>query len=155
SEFCDDLLPGGRSEYLTAIRDFLGRLYASAAGDKPYFLEKTPRYHLIAEDLRELFPDAKPIFLWRNPVAIAASMIESWNRGHWNLDVHAIDLFRGIESLTDAFRQTDGNAISVQYERLVSDSEAELAQLYEWLGLDVEPPLTPDLAHVPLRTSLG
>ena len=53
-----------------------------AAGDgERYFLDKTPRYHLVVDEIMELFPDAKFIFLWRHPLAMAASVIDRSARG--------------------------------------------------------------------------
>ena len=33
-----------------------------------------------------MFPDAKVIFLWRNPLAVVASIVETWTKGKWNVD---------------------------------------------------------------------
>jgi hypothetical protein len=46
----------------------------------------------------ELFPDAKFIFLWRQPLAVAASMIEAFGDGRWNLERYAVDLWDGVEN---------------------------------------------------------
>jgi hypothetical protein len=140
-ELCEQL-PGGHAEYLEATRDFLLRLYGSAAGERRYFLDKTPRYHLVADELVTLFPEAKPLFLWRNPLAVAASLIDSWNDGNWNLDVHAIDLFDGVETLTGTYSELGDRALSVRYEDLVQDPDRELARITDWLGLPRAEPVS-------------
>jgi hypothetical protein len=45
------------------------------------FLEKTPRNALNIPFMLELFPDAKFIFLYREPRQNTASIIEAWNKG--------------------------------------------------------------------------
>ena len=55
--------------------------YASDSdSDSIYFLDKTPRYYLILKELEQVFPDAKFIFLFRNPVQIYASMLSTWGK---------------------------------------------------------------------------
>ncbi|HWN97614.1 MAG TPA: sulfotransferase, partial [Methylomirabilota bacterium] len=57
-------LPGGRADYFQEVRAMLERLQQKIpAPGKTYFLDKTPRYHLILEELAEIFPDAKFIVL--------------------------------------------------------------------------------------------
>ncbi len=87
-----DSLPGGRADYLDEVRRSTLALYELAAGDAGWFLDKTPRYHLVVDEIMALFPDARFVFLWRNPLAVAASMIDSFGRGHWNLDRYEVDL---------------------------------------------------------------
>ncbi len=89
-----DSLPGGRDDYLAEVRRSVTALYEQAAGEAAWFLDKTPRYHLVVDEIMALFPDARFVFLWRNPLAVAASMIESFGRGHWNLDRYDVDLQR-------------------------------------------------------------
>jgi hypothetical protein len=71
-------LPAGEEDYLREVRSLALRLYEDAAGpDARYFLDKSPPYHLVVEDLARLFPEAKLIFLWRNPLAVVASIVET------------------------------------------------------------------------------
>ena len=54
-EFCRDSLPDGQEDYRRAIRHFALELYSRVAnGEHRYFLDKTPRYHLIARELIEM-----------------------------------------------------------------------------------------------------
>src|SRR5215831_7821667 len=57
--FATEYLPHGTDSYLEAVHDLALRLYAEAAPGKTYFLDKTPRYHHIADDLLELFPEGR------------------------------------------------------------------------------------------------
>jgi hypothetical protein len=47
------------------------------------FLEKTPKNALRIPFLDAAFPDAQFIFLWREPRANIASIIEAWSAGRW------------------------------------------------------------------------
>ena len=51
-------LPRGRSSYNEAVRDVVLRLYTEASGEnRRYFLDKTPRYHLIVNEIADLVPE--------------------------------------------------------------------------------------------------
>lgn len=130
-------LPNKEHDYHQAAAEFLHKLYAAAAPDDvKYFLDKTPRYHLVVADLVKAFPDAKFIYLWRNPIAVAASMIETWGQGKWNLYMFWVDLYEGIESLVDSYRATSDRAIAVRYEDLADSPERELSRILNYLELD-------------------
>jgi Sulfotransferase family len=154
-EFYSHHLAGGRSGYLDEGRRFFLRLYADAADGRPYFLDKTPRYHLVAPELLELFPDAKVVFLWRNPLAVAASIIDSWNAGNWNLDTHRIDLQRGLAGLVSAYEVRGENAVAVRYEDLLERPGEEIARVLGELDLPLEEGLAETFSTVELPGSMG
>ena len=133
-DFCD-VLPGGRAAYLEEVRRTVLALYEQAAGGATWFVDKTPRYHLVVDEIMELFPDARFVFLWRHPLAVAASVIESFGRGHWNLDRYGVDLYGGVDRLVAAQARNDPRARSIRYEDLVADPEATTASIFEFLGL--------------------
>ena len=83
-----------------------------------------------------LFPDARFVFLWRNPLAVAASMIESFGRGHWNLDRYDVDLHGGLERLVAAAGRGDERAIAVRFEDVVADPDAATAAIFRFLELE-------------------
>jgi hypothetical protein len=130
-------LPNKKLDYFTATADFLRRMYTlGSPADTRYFLDKTPRYHLIVDDLMEAFPEAKFIFLWRNPLAIAASMIQTWGNGKWNLYMFWIDLYRGLDALVSAFNRSGTRSIGVRYEDLAADPNREITKIMAYLGLE-------------------
>lgn len=132
-----DGLPNKRDDYLVASREFLTKMYTlGSATDTKYFLDKSPRYHLIVDDLIEAFPDAKFIFLWRNPLAVASSMINTWGKGQWNLYMFWVDLYRGIDSLTLAFNNNKDRSLAIRYEDLASAPDKELAKAMAYLELE-------------------
>jgi hypothetical protein len=138
-KFCNNL-PNGKDDYLSEMRDFILKLYSKAADENAkYFLDKTPRYYLILDEIFRLFPEGKFIFLWRNPLAIVASIIETWEKGKWKLYRHKIDVFDGLANLVNAYEKYGDQVYSLQYEALVSNPVAELQQLFTYLELPFDP----------------
>lgn len=134
-----DGLPGGRQAYVHDIREFVVGLYSKHAKiGATYFVDKTPRYHLVADDIVRLFETGKFIFLWRNPLAIVASMMETWSQGRWNLYEYEVDLFDGLASLVEAWSRHSDKAISVCYEDLVDGVTPEWQRVFAYLGLDLD-----------------
>jgi LPS sulfotransferase NodH len=71
-----------REAFLLRLRNAAGRLYtdmqAATTDGKPRFLEKTPKNSLRIPFLEEVFPDARYIYLFRDPRENLSSMIEAW-----------------------------------------------------------------------------
>jgi hypothetical protein len=154
-DFCQ-VLRNGKNDYLAEIRELTLRLYAKASkSNAQYFVDKTPRYHLIVEDVIELFPEGKPIFLWRNPLAVVASIIETWGKGRWNIYRYKVDLFTGLENLLATYEARRDSLYSVKYETLVINLEAECQRLFDYLGLRFDPDWLENLADIKLRGSMG
>src|SRR5713101_1022969 len=83
-DFCE-ILQGGEEAYVEAIRAMSVSLYNNAlrAGGRERFLDKTPRYYFVCEELRRVFPKAKYIFLLRNPLSVLASILATWVKQDW------------------------------------------------------------------------
>jgi hypothetical protein len=138
-DFCG-ALPGGREDYVAEVRELALRLYARATPNgESYFLDKTPRYHLISSEILDAFPDGKHVFLWRNPLSIVASIIETWGGGRWNLYRHKVDLFDGLEALISAYEKHRDAVHAVRYEDLLMNPEASWDVVFRYLGLPFDP----------------
>jgi hypothetical protein len=104
------------------------------------FLDKTPRYHLIAPFLADLFPRAKFIVLTRNPLARLASMKQTWRfslvhaLGDTPGDELVADFALAPRLLLDFTAQNAGRCLCLSYERLVLDSTATYAQALSFIG---------------------
>ena len=62
----------------------IARAAAPASGvDALRLLEKTPKNALRIPFLRSVFPDARFLYLWREPEESLASMIEGWQSGQF------------------------------------------------------------------------
>jgi hypothetical protein len=134
-DFCK-VLPGGREDYVAEIRQFALRLYGKASPEGTrYFLDKTPRYHLISDEIVTAFPDGKYLFLWRNPLAVVASIMETWADGRWNLYRLKVDLFDGMERLIETYERHAGIAHAVRYESLVTEPEETCEAVFRYLDL--------------------
>ena len=149
-------LPGGEAAYRREVATFATRLYAMASPPSAtYFVDKTPRYHLIADELFDLFPDAAFVFLWRNPLAVVASIIETWSSGRWNLERWRSDLFDGPANLVGAYQRHAGRALAVRYEDLVERPEASWPPVFAHLGLAFDPAVLSSFTDVRLDARMG
>jgi len=154
-DFCEGL-PNGKLDYERELRELVLRLYAKhTTNGCKYFLDKTPRYHLIIEEVIRLFPEAKFIFLWRNPLAIIASLVETFGRGKWKLWHHRVDLFKGIVNLVSAYSAHSDLACAVRYEDILTNSDAECKRLFAYLGLPFHSEVTSSFDGVQLAGRLG
>jgi hypothetical protein len=126
--------PGYDAAYRKGVRDLMLGIYAGLAEGKEWFLDKTPRYTLIAEEILATFPDAKFIVLWRHPLAVAASLSSTFRKGRWCPDEFGIDLHEGQARLQDFAERHADRVHALRYEDLVSDPAGELAKLGSYLG---------------------
>lgn len=137
-------LPRGQAGYEDAIRLMLLDLYRQAlvGREAQRFVDKTPRYYLIIPDLVRLFPRADFVFLFRNPLAVLASVLESWVRGSWLGVAHArLDLLEAPARLLAGRALAGERAHCVHYESLVQRPESTSATLAARLSLTWEPEL--------------
>lgn len=154
-DFCDHL-PEGRGTYHRELRQFFLNLYANAApASARYFLDKTPRYHLVISEIFELFPDAKFIFLWRDPLSVVASMITTWGRGKWSVYWNEIDLYQGLANLIEAYMVHKNHAVAVRYEDLLIDPGSQLARIWNYLGLDYDDNALADIKNLEKPQLIG
>ena len=132
-------LPKGEEDYYKAIRAFALNIYQKLSDeDAIYFVDKTPRYHLVVDKIIQTFPEGKFIFLWRHPLAIAASIMTMSNPGGtWkNIHRYGIDLYDGFENLYSSSMKYQDRSISVNYEQLIKDPQAILQSIARYLEID-------------------
>jgi hypothetical protein len=137
-----------------------------AAGDLR-FLEKTPKNALRVPFLKQLFPDARFILLWRDPRENLSSIIEAWRSGQWKT-YNGLDGFDGPWSLLlppgwramqgrplediAAFQWDSANRFAlsdlaelpastwkaVSYAQLLDDPRATIRALCEFIGIEFD-----------------
>ena len=147
-------LPRGEDDYLTEVREFAQRLYAKAAGEgATHFVDKSPPYCLIAEEIMRIFPEAKFVFLWRNPLSVIASMIETW--GPWRPTFMTADLFVGWPRLLDAYASDPGRCHQVRFEDAVAGDRATWESLMGYLGVGFDPAALTGFAEVGVEGRMG
>lgn len=139
-----DAMPGGRDDYDDGLRRMYAHLYtrATEGSGKSRFLDKTPRYYLIIPDLLRVFPRARFVLLFRNPLAVLASVLKTW-AGQDPAILHTTrhDLQRAPALLLDGVQQLGDACIVVRYEELVADPNAVVEALCAGLGLEFHPPM--------------
>lgn len=129
-------LPDGEASYRRAINSFALQLYREAAGPTAqYFVDKTPIYSLVVSEIIETFPDAKFLFLWRNPLAVISSLITTYGRDHFNVVRFKLELFNGLDNLLRARRRHDGTSFALRFEDLTEQPNVVLPRVFEYLEL--------------------
>ena len=135
-------IPDGIDTYRDSIRGMALTMYNSAlaSSTKTHFVDKTPRYYYITEDIVNLFPAAKYILLFRNPAAILASVLNTHVQGYWPLlSRYKDDLLLAPRKLTlikDALRD---RSLSIQYEELVQNPEIVIKNVCDYLAIPFLP----------------
>lgn len=131
----------GRQKYFEAIQKMALLLYDGArkTSGKPMFLDKTPRYYFIIDELIQVFPNANYIVLVRNPIAVLSSILQTWVKS----DLFSLYKFRE-DILTAPFRIVDAmssrpSMLIVRYEDLVNYTDEELARICAYLRIDFVP----------------
>src|SRR5947209_5321687 len=149
-------LPDGTHSYREALRAFAERLYAEAAPPGArFFLDKSPAYHLVADDVIRTFPNARFVFLWRSPLSVLASTVETFCDGRWRPGSHRGDLFNGVTNLVHAYEQAGDRAHSVRYEDLLTRGDEPWQALASYVGVDFDPAALRRFADVELAGSMG
>jgi hypothetical protein len=152
-EFCSQL-PNGAEDYRQALRDFVLRLYAQAAGPgATHFLDKTPPYCLIAEEIMQLFPEGRFVFLWRNPLSVVASTIETFEP--WHPTMARSGLFIGLPRLIDAYGANRDRVHAARFEDLTSGNQEPWREMITSLDLEFEPDALERFAEVDLGGRMG
>jgi hypothetical protein len=138
-------LPEGRDDYVEGMRRMYGFLYQRAleTTEASLFLDKTPRYYLILSELKQIFPEARFILLFRNPLAVLSSILRTWVGKQWlKLSDYRSDLVKAPNLLQNMASDSGSKVMTVQYEELVRRPQLKIAVLCEHLGIEVEPEIT-------------
>ena len=149
-------LPNGERDYRRAMARTALDLFRNASPDGVrYYLEKTPRNALITEEIMDVFPNARYIFLWRNPLAVAASMIQTFGRGRWNLYRFEIDLYQGLDRLVRAVSLPVKHKLSIRYEDLLQSPRDIMLRLSSLLDLDFDQNILRNFSGIRLHGRMG
>lgn len=152
-DFCEEL-PNGRDDFNAEARRFATKLYEHTFEPQHrYFLDKTPPYFLIVDEIFELFPDAKFIFLWRNPLAVAASLAE-WPQRNWG-GLYRENLFYGLANLINARRRNAHRSYAIRFEDYVTGDAGTWQGLMEYLDLPFRPESLSEFTDVELTGRMG
>lgn len=135
-------LPEGGEDYVEGLRRMYGHLYNRVLDgtDAQVFLDKTPRYYHILPELHRIFPEARFILLFRNPLAVLSSVLRTWVQDDWlKIALYREDLLQAPGLLLKGKSELSSAALNATYESLVRSPEQEMKQICEHLGLDFRP----------------
>ena len=140
-QFVEDL-PAGEQDYVDALRAYSDLLYERMLSTRPgkqVFLDKTPAYALVLDFIARIYPDACFVVLTRHPLAVFSSYAESFFDGDYQAahDYNPITE-RYVPAIAGFLRNSGLPLCHVVYEKLVADPEAELARVFDYLGLPNE-----------------
>ncbi len=122
---------------------FVGVLDGLAAEkQKSIWLEKTPEHLYFIKDIERFLPDAKFIYIWRNPIDTIASLQEVtrnspelWGDG-WDLN-HCIKRWEeGV--LTSYSHVHKSNHKLVKYENLLENKTKFIAEICDFLEIEYD-----------------
>lgn len=153
-------LPGGREDYLIALRKMFAHLYEQVR--KPaqarFFLDKTPRYYRVLAEIHEVLPEARVVLLYRNPLAVLSSVLRSWMNDSTRLleqTSNYRDLIEGPAAMLAGEKLLGNQALRVNYEQLLQNPEQTLKNLVQFIGTEYEPKMLDYASGPALRGQLG
>ncbi|WP_084961076.1 sulfotransferase family protein [Thermoactinospora rubra] len=103
---------------------------------KRYIVDKTPSNAFAYERIATCWPDARYIFLLRHPASIAESWYEA-GQDKRTRDEAVADALRYMKAVHRARKALTG--LTVRYEDLTADPEAQTRAICEFLKVDWEP----------------
>lgn len=150
-------LPYQSKDYYSSLQVFAKSLYEKhCKNDELYFLDKTPRYYNIIPEISEVFPDAKFIFLFRNPVHILASIINTWCNGRIKcLYAYYRDLHEGIHLLSLGYEKLKDKSYAVQYEKFVANPEKYIKEICEYLEIEYDESMMNNFVNSDTKGRMG
>lgn len=124
------------------LRNHILSLYQPLKLGSELVIDKTPRYWEIAEEIAELFPEARIIVLKRNPLDVLRSMIKTYDfKKMEQLVQFSRDLMVGPHKLNDFCNghKADPQVKILRYEDLKADTPNLTKDLYQWLDIPYDP----------------
>ena len=134
-------LKNQEKDMITYIRDFSLNIYQNLSDESAiYFLDKTPRYFFIIDYISKIFPEAKFIFLTRNPLETVASYIPQFNGSTIkSFDLYDFDFDEGFEAIVNGYNKYQSKSILVRYEDIVGENKEKVIQnIFEYLELELD-----------------
>jgi len=152
-----DNLPRKKDDYYEAISILLSTLYTKQCkNNELYFLDKTPRYYLIIPEIIKVFPDAKFIFLFRNPTHVMSSMMQTWSNGNLRkMYAYDLDLNYGPKALSDGYMSIQENAYALCYENYINDPFRYSKEICEYLDIEFKNNMLENFVHQDTKGRLG
>ena len=150
-------LPNKEDDYFRFIRQFVQDIYGSLSEHGAmYFLDKTPNYRWIIPELIKIFPDAKFVFLYRNPIQCLSSAIQTFGKGRFHkTEMFYLSSIEGFEEISKGSLLVPNNSFTLNYESFVKDPVPILRNLLDYLELEFEPQILKIFSQQQLDGRLG
>ena len=101
---------------------------------KDVYVDKTPRYYLILDDILKYFPEAKVLLISRNPIDVLNSIFDTWiGYNYLLLPDFKHDLLDGVKASSD--HGADPRVFQVNYEALTNAPSSTLKLIFEFLEI--------------------
>mgnify|MGYP000624265916 CR=1 FL=1 len=136
------------------VGEFANRIYSAACGeDSTFFVDKTPRYYYQLNNLQQVMPDAKYIYLFRNPLEVLASKIRM--RGHTlkGFAIYEDDIFLAPLKMLNGLQNAPHHFHAVSFHSLVTRPAEAAQRLGDFLGVADITPLA--VAQVNIEGKMG
>jgi hypothetical protein len=163
-----------REQILSRLQDQSGQALSAPGARR--FLEKTPKNALRIPFFNHIFPDARFVFLWRDPRENISSIMEAWRSGQWRT-YPKLEGFDGPWSLLlpPGWRDMNGQPLAeiaawqwratnaqilddlqilaperwtvVQYSDLVNEPAGTVGKVCEFLGIPLDPAIAKRLSE--------
>ena len=135
---------------------FITDLYEKqCVNNERYFLDKTPRYYLIIPLLADIFPNAKFIFLFRHPIEVLSSIMQTWLDNRLFIYRNYIDLFYGPFALADGNNSLKNRSIKVCYSDIVISPGDEIKRICSYLNIKFDPQMIFNYNDIKLKGRMG
>jgi hypothetical protein len=158
-----------RPDFLAHLGLGVNALFTSRNPDKRW-IDKTPAYIFIAEQLAEMFPDARFLHLLRDGRRVVHSMIHFLDRfaqtqraalvaggqvADWARDFRAACVFwrRSLKAGMEFAARHPRRCLTIRNEQLVANPRAEFAGIFDFLGLAPQEAVTTFFGSVRINSS--
>jgi len=149
--------PNKYDDFYKALGNFSNELYEKQCKKREiYFLDKTPRYYNVIKQISKAHPNAKFIFLFRNPVSVMSSMFETWADGRLkNMYSFHRDLNHGIFALSDGYKLLKTKSLAIKYEDLITNPTKYIKNICKYLELDFDEKMLKNISSNNIKGRMG
>lgn len=136
-------LPDNGDAYYEHLSFMYADLYNQvlAPTEKKCFLDKTPRYYYIIPQIFKVFPQAKFIILFRNPLAVLCSIITTWvmQKDWLHLEQLKHDIIKAPYLLLEGVKELGDRCLVLHYEKMIANPRKEFKGVCQAIELKFHP----------------
>jgi hypothetical protein len=126
--------------HYAAVRSYYETIYTNITESEKsdFFLDKSPPYCLICDEIIKCFPNAKFIFLFRNPISVISSCLETFYRNRFLISRSEVYLYDGLATMVEAYNNFQSKILKLKYEDLINDPQGSLENISQYLNINVD-----------------